>query len=91
MLFTLVLMGEANPVKALPGFLCIGFCILAGVLLYLLPTFVAWYRGHPNTAAIAVLNILLGASVIGYIVALVWAFTEVKPKRRYGPGPEWEG
>jgi T4 superinfection immunity protein len=43
--------------------------------LYLLPAFVAEWRRHKNAVAIAVLNILLGWTVLGWIIALVWAFT----------------
>jgi Superinfection immunity protein len=45
------------------------------ILLYFVPTFVAHRRGHRNAGAIAVLNILLGWTLIGWVVALVWACT----------------
>jgi RsiW-degrading membrane proteinase PrsW (M82 family) len=48
------------------------------VALYFLPSFVAMARGHQNGAAIVILNFLLGWSFIGWVVALVWAFTEVR-------------
>lgn len=46
---------------------------LAAVAFYFLPALVASHRKHPNTNAIAVLNLLLGWSLIGWVVALVWA------------------
>jgi hypothetical protein len=42
---------------------------------YMLPFCVAAWRHHPNAPAIGVLNTLLGWTVIGWIVALVWAST----------------
>jgi hypothetical protein len=48
---------------------------LAGLFIYLLPAFVAWRRGHRQTAAIVVLNVLLGWTAIGWVLALVWACT----------------
>lgn len=71
--------------------LLIGLCCI-GSLFYFIPSIVAWNRGHQNTAAIVVLNLLLGWSFIGWVVALVWSFTEVKRRRRYhsSPEPEWE-
>jgi RsiW-degrading membrane proteinase PrsW (M82 family) len=45
------------------------------VCLYLLPAFVAGKRKHKNGAAILVLNLLLGWTVLGWIIALVWACT----------------
>jgi Superinfection immunity protein len=52
--------------------------IAIGVAFYMLPTIIALSRGHHNTLAIAVLNILTGWSFIGWVIALVWACTEVR-------------
>lgn len=48
------------------------------VLLYLLPAFVAGIRGHHNGGAICALNVLLGWTGLGWIIALVWALTAVR-------------
>ena len=40
---------------------------------YLLPMTVAYWRGKKNFLAIAVLNVFLGWTLIGWVVALVWA------------------
>ncbi len=53
------------------------FLFLLG--LYFLPVIVAGVRGHQSTVAILVLNLLLGWSVIGWIVALVWSLSAVWP------------
>ena len=52
-----------------------GFVVLGGICLaiYLIPTIVAFARKVPSSLAIAVLNIFLGWSIIGFIVALVWS------------------
>jgi len=63
-----------------------GFALLL-IALYLLPTIVAGLRGHHNTLAICVTNVLLGWVVIGWIVALIWACTAVQPK----PSPRIQG
>ncbi len=44
-------------------------------LIYLLPGIVAAMRNHNNWLAIQVLNVLLGWTLIGWVVAMVWAFT----------------
>jgi hypothetical protein len=55
-----------------------GFVILAALLFfYLLPTFVAWRRGHHQAPAIFVLNLAFGWTVIGWIGAMIWANTAV--------------
>jgi RsiW-degrading membrane proteinase PrsW (M82 family) len=46
--------------------------IIAG-LFYLLPAFVGSARHHHQLAAIWVLNIFLGWTLLGWIAALVWA------------------
>ena len=43
--------------------------------MYFLPAIVAWRRHHHQKDAIQLLNLLLGWTVIGWIVALVWAAT----------------
>ncbi len=57
--------------------LLLASCI--GLLFYFLPAFVAFMRGHQNTVAIFLVNLLLGWTFIGWVVALVWAFTAVQP------------
>lgn len=46
------------------------------VLLYFVPSFVAWARHHRNEGAIGVLNLFLGWTFVGWVVALVWASTD---------------
>ena len=50
-----------------------GIVLFLLLIVYLLPGVVAWMRGHRNQNAIFVLNLLLGWTVLGWIVALVWA------------------
>jgi hypothetical protein len=52
----------------------IGLLLLVGVI-YILPAYIARQRGHRNREAITVLNILAGWTVLGWIIALVWAYT----------------
>lgn len=40
---------------------------------YMAPATVAICRRHENTAAIVVLNIFGGITMVGWIIALVWA------------------
>lgn len=46
---------------------------LAAAALYVLPTFVAFYRRHPNRWPILIVNIAFGATFVGWLAALVWA------------------
>jgi hypothetical protein len=53
--------------------------IVVGVALYFLPTIIAERRKKVNHMAIFLVNFLLGWTVIGWIVALVWAVTVDNP------------
>lgn len=47
--------------------------ILVGGALYFIPTIVALMRDHRSKGGIIVLNILLGWTLIGWVVSLAWA------------------
>lgn len=47
--------------------------------LYFLPTIEANLRDKPNTQSIALVNILLGWTLVGWLVSLVWAIKEDSP------------
>lgn len=46
-----------------------------GFLVYFAPTLVALVRHKRNTLSIFLLNLFLGWTLIGWIIALVWAST----------------
>ena len=48
--------------------------LFVNIPLYMLPTFIAGYRSHENTAAVTVLNVLLGWTGLGWVAALAWSF-----------------
>lgn len=55
--------------------------IIIGLLaLYFVPTVTAVVGGRRNTLAIFALNLLLGWTAIGWIVALVWALAADGPR-----------
>jgi RsiW-degrading membrane proteinase PrsW (M82 family) len=56
------------------------FFIIVLLVLYFLPGIIASARTHHNALAIWVLTLFLGWTALGWIVALVWAFTAVQPK-----------
>jgi len=47
-------------------------------LIYLIPTLVAWDRKHHQTPAIAITNIALGWTGLGWIGALIWSATATR-------------
>jgi hypothetical protein len=52
----------------------------AVLAVYLLPTMVAYYRSVPNVGSIAVVNLFLGWTLIGWVVALAMAARSVRPQ-----------
>jgi len=54
---------------------------------YVLPTLVAWGRKHRSAPAITFVNIVLGWSGLGWLIAMIWSLTgnvrEDAPARRY--------
>jgi hypothetical protein len=50
-----------------------------GFVLYFLPAIVAFARNKRDAASILVLNIFLGWTMIGWVIALVWALKQDAP------------
>jgi 4-amino-4-deoxy-L-arabinose transferase-like glycosyltransferase len=48
---------------------------VASVVPYLIPTVIAAWRDHPKKTGIFLINLLLGWTVVGWLVALIWALT----------------
>jgi 4-amino-4-deoxy-L-arabinose transferase-like glycosyltransferase len=65
----------AADVSPIPGLIIIVVCIA----LYFLPTIVAASRHKRSENAIVALNLLLGWTLIGWVVALVWALSADPP------------
>ncbi|HWC97984.1 MAG TPA: superinfection immunity protein [Candidatus Sulfopaludibacter sp.] len=53
------------------------FLLCAGIAFYFLPSIIG--RNKTNSGAIFVLNLLLGWTLVGWVVALVWALTVDTP------------
>ena len=57
------------------------FLLLAGLLFYFLPTVISWNRSHQQTGPIIILNVLLGWTFLGWVVALAWSASAVTTSR----------
>jgi Superinfection immunity protein len=56
-----------------------------GLAAYLAPTFIATRRGIPNDASVAVVNLFLGRTLIGWVVGLAMAVAGTRPSRQGVP------
>jgi hypothetical protein len=61
----------------LPGFFLPFFGL--GFVMYFLPSILAFARNKRDTGAILLLNLFLGWTMIGWVVALVWAVKQDAP------------
>lgn len=59
----------------LPAYPVVGMLIgfMLDVLVYFVPSIVAWNKRHANTTGIIILNVLLGWTLIGWVGALLWS------------------
>lgn len=46
-------------------------------IIYFVPTIVSQWRLHHNATAISILNLVLGWTFLGWVVALIWSFSAV--------------
>jgi hypothetical protein len=58
-----------------PVHLLIGMLIF--VVIYITPTVIAFRRDHPNRWVIAIINIVFGATLLGWLASLVWSLQAV--------------
>ena len=52
------------------------FFIVLGAAFYFLPTIAAFVKGTPNKMSILIINLFLGWTFVGWIVALAMAFRD---------------
>lgn len=48
--------------------------IVFGLALYMLPTVEAYSRKYENAQTVALVNVLLGWTILGWLVAYIWSF-----------------
>lgn len=65
-----------------PGNPLAGFFVVAFVFaIYFLPAIAAYLARRRQRAAILLLNLFLGWTVLGWIVAIIWAAVEDRPEK----------
>jgi hypothetical protein len=60
-------------ISILSGDIATGFSVTFIIGIYMLPSWLASSRGHPNQGSISTLNLFLGWTFIGWVAALIWA------------------
>jgi hypothetical protein len=71
---------EKNKMLQMPdtfGMLMVYYLVaILCVTLYVVPSFVAFFREHSKKQVILVANIMVGWTLIGWIACMVWSFSE---------------
>ncbi len=72
----------ADGSEAAAGFCGLGlFGVALAIAAYVFPSMVACGKRHPDAGPIAIVNILLGWTFVGWVVALAWAcMNKVQPQ-----------
>ena len=52
--------------------------LISIVSIYLLPSIIAGFRGHPNATPIFILNLFLGWTFLGWLASLIWSTTSIQ-------------
>lgn len=63
---------------------------VVGAAMYVLPTMLAWKRGSSRKWKVTLINVLLGWTVIGWIVAMALTFAYEPPPTDSEPDVEYE-
>jgi hypothetical protein len=53
--------------------------LLVVAVIYVLPTVMVWASKHRNRGPITAVNLLLGWTIIGWVVAFAWALSDPRP------------
>jgi hypothetical protein len=71
-----------------PAFAIVAGAVVTGALpLYVLPLIIAYLRGAPDRASVAVINVLLGWTYLGWVAALALAVRDRQPGSSAGRRP----
>lgn len=65
--------GSVVALVTVPQYFAPGMLILLAAAVYLAPAAIAYNREHTNRVAIFVFNLFLGWTLLGWVIALVWA------------------
>ena len=64
------------------GDLAVGFTLTFLIGIYFLPSWLSSSRGHPNQGSIFILNLFLGWTLLGWVLALIWANSYIDKDKR---------
>jgi hypothetical protein len=60
----------------------IGILVIVIVAAYFSPTIISALRNHPQGGPIAIVNLFLGWTLVGWVVALAWSVSAMKREKK---------
>ena len=54
------------------------------ILIYFIPTFIAFHRVHRNRWVIFILNLVFGVTILGWLIILIWALNKIDSPEKGG-------
>lgn len=70
-------MSQSNPGQDVTDLSLLALIGFVALIVFLLPTIVAFMRGHPNRWPIMLINLVFGLTVLGWFGTLIWAMGAV--------------
>lgn len=67
----------------------VALCI--ALLIYILPTIIAFCRSHRNRWVILIINVVFGGTVLGWFFALIWAVNKLDDPLKGGTKLDRQG
>jgi uncharacterized membrane protein len=51
---------------------------IISIMIYFIPTYAAYRRGHPHRIPILIINLFTGFTYFGWVIALAWSFMDYR-------------
>ncbi len=67
--------GESDPFRLVVSSAMVAVFLTAAILIYILPTLIAYNRGHRNAVPILVINLFTGFTMLPWVGCLAWALS----------------
>jgi hypothetical protein len=72
--------GGDDVVAQVIGLVLVLLLVVTGFGFYFLPSLIAMFRNHHQSAAITVVNLFFGWTFLGWVVALAWSVSAVRER-----------
>lgn len=72
------LLFEGDPVAGIIILVIFAICGILSLALYAAPSAIAIFRNHPQIGPIMIINLLLGWTFVGWVVAMAWSLSSTR-------------